>query len=119
MREQAAQQLAAGPAWKGTGLIFTNGWGQPVGRQRVSREFRLACQAAGIGDHWQPRETRHTFVSVLSNAGVDLEVISDAVGHVNSGVTRRVYAHDIADKISAAATVMDTVYGQAAGERSS
>jgi integrase len=75
----------------------------------VSKEFREVCEAAGIG-RWQPRECRHTFVSVMSESGVDLEVISDAVGHVNSGVTRRVYMHAIADKISAAAQVMDRVY---------
>jgi hypothetical protein len=53
----------------------------------------------------------------MSASGVDIEVISDAVGHVNSGITRSVYAHAIADKISAAATVMDTVYGAAGGQR--
>jgi integrase len=51
---------------------------------------------------------RHTFVSVLSAAGTDIEVISDAVAHINSGVTRTVYAHLIADKIQARDTVMDT-----------
>ena len=90
---------------------------QPVGRQRISREFRQVCQRAGVGGHWQQRETRHTFVSVMSPSGVDIEVISDAVGHINSGITRKVYTPQIADKISAAATVMDTVYG-AAGRRS-
>jgi len=29
--------------------------------------------------------------SVLSDSGTDIEVIADAVGHVNSGVTRTVY----------------------------
>jgi integrase len=108
--EQLTQQLAAGPAWQGTGLVFTNGFGKPVIRQRVNREFHAACQAAGIGT-WQPRELRHTFVSVMSAAGTDIELISDAVGHINSHITRTVYAHAIADKISAAATVMDRIYG--------
>jgi hypothetical protein len=47
----------------------------------------------------------------MSHSGVDIEVISDAVGHINSGITRAVYAHAIADKISDAAQVMDRIYG--------
>ena len=50
-------------------------------------------------------------MSVLSASGVDLEVISDAVGHINSGVTRTVYAQAITDQIQATATVMDKIFG--------
>jgi integrase len=46
-----------------------------------------------------------------SHGGVDVEVIADAVGHVNSNVTRSVYRHALADKISAAATVFDQMVG--------
>ena len=87
--------------------MFITGWGDAVDRQRIHRGFRASCQAAGLGDHWQPRELRHTFVSMLSAHGVDIEVISDAVGHINSGVTRSVYAHAITDQISSAAEVWD------------
>ena len=108
--EQLTQQLAC-PAWEGSGLVFTDGFGKPVSRQKIHYGFRKLCKAAGIGGDWQPRECRHTFVSVMSASGVDIEVISDAVGHINSHITRTVYAHAIADKISAAAQVMDTLYG--------
>ena len=46
---------------------------------------------------------------MLSASGVDLEVISDAVGHINSGVTRTVYMHQITGKISDAARVWDRI----------
>jgi integrase len=64
---------------------------------------------------WTPREQRHTFVSVLSDSGVDIEQIADAVGHVNSTVTKTVYRHQIADEITSAATVMDSIFGGAKG----
>jgi hypothetical protein len=35
------------------------------------------------------------------------EQIADAVGHINSTVTKNTYRHQIADKLTAAATVMD------------
>jgi integrase len=110
--EQLAAEQLAGRPWAGTGLIFTDGFGMPVGRQKIHHGFRQACKGAGVarpdGRPFQPRELRYTFVSMLSDAGQDIEVISEAVGHINSGVTRTVYAHLIADKIQARDTVMDT-----------
>lgn len=64
------------------------------------------CRLAGIGEDWQPRETRHTFVSALSDADVDIEKIADAVGHINSNVARAVHRHQISDVVSETATVM-------------
>jgi integrase len=112
--EQLTWQLAC-PDWQGTGLVFTDGWGRPYSRQRANYEWKKACRAAGLGDRWQLRELRHTFVSQLSHAGVDIEVIADAVGHRNSQVTRVVYRHQLAGRITAAAQVMDTLYGAEAG----
>ena len=77
------------------------------------RDFQKLCGRAGIGTSWVPREQRHTFVSVLSDSGVDIEKIADAVGHVNSTVTKAVYRHQIADEITSAATVMDSIFGEA------
>ncbi len=54
-------------------------------------------------------------MSVLSDAGTDIEAIADAAGHVNSVVTKTIYRHQIADKISSAAIAMDGVFGQAGG----
>ncbi len=54
-------------------------------------------------------------VSVLSNAGVDIEEIADAVGHINSTVTKAVYRHQIADEITSAATAIDAIFGDASG----
>jgi integrase len=51
---------------------------------------------------------RHTFVSLMSHRGVPIEDIADAVGHVNSIVTRRTYRHQLADVISTVAAVMDS-----------
>ena len=73
------------------------------------------CGAPGSARTGRPREQRHSFVSVLSNAGVDIEEIADAVGHINSTVTKAVYRHQIADEITSAATAMDAIFGDASG----
>jgi IS30 family transposase len=54
-------------------------------------------------------------VSVLSDSGVSIEEIADAVGHVNSTVTKVVYRHQLADEITTAATAMDAIFGAASG----
>ena len=83
--------------------------------QDVWKHFNTLCRRAGIGENWTPREQRHSFVSVLSDAGVDIEKIADAVGHVNSTITKAVYRHQIADEVTSVATAMDSIFGEAKG----
>jgi hypothetical protein len=44
---------------------------------------------------------------------VHTEQIADAVGHVNSTVTKTIYRHQIADEIITVATAMDAIFGKA------
>ena len=112
---QAADKLLLGRYYTDRGIVFCGGAGQPEWQSNVRRRFKKACDRAGIGSDWHPHEQRHTFVSVLSDAGVDIEAIADAAGHVNSNVTRTVYRHQIADKITGAAAAMDSIFGKASG----
>ena len=59
---------------------------------------------------WTPRELRHSFVSVLSNAGVPLEEISQLVGHSGTTVTELVYRHQLRPVVQTGATVMDRLF---------
>jgi integrase len=110
-RAQAAERLKAA-AWTDMDLVFAGPAGRGRWLQYVNRELKLLCKQAGMGTDWQLRETRHTFVSVLSDAGVDIDRIADAVGHVNSTITRQVYRHMISDKVTETASVMDRLFPQ-------
>jgi hypothetical protein len=46
-------------------------------------------------------------VSVLSDLGVPMEDTADAAGHSSSSVTRAVYRHVIADKLTKTGAAMD------------
>jgi integrase len=107
---QAASRLRLGGDYKDHGLVFCSRTGTPQHAPNVREGFNNLCMKAGIG-HWQLRELRHTYVSQLSDSGVSIEVISDAVGHKNSTITREVYRHQIADVISHPGDVMDRIYG--------
>jgi integrase len=109
-REQAAGRLRLGEHYSGSGLVLADSAGRPVWPQQAQRGFQKLCKEAGIG-RWQLRELRHTFVSQMSAAGVDVEVIADHVGHVNSNITRGVYRHLLADEVGTAAVVFDNLYG--------
>lgn len=113
--DQAAGKLRLGRYYHDLGIVFAGNAGQPQWHQNVRKAFRRVCERAGIGAGWHPHEQRHTFVSVLSDSGVDIEVIADAVGHVNSSVTREVYRHQIADTIAGGAAAMDAIFGKVAG----
>lgn len=113
--EQARWKLKLGAAYdmRSMAIVFGDRAGAPRWPQDVREYFQLLCSKAGIGDKWTPRELRHTFVSVLSDSGVDIEKIADAVGHINSTITKTVYRHQIADKVTVAATAMDAIFGSA------
>jgi integrase len=110
-RGQAAGRLKLGEAYEDHGLVFCGPEGKPRHNQGVRDHYKRLCARAGIGDRWQLRETRHTFVSQMSDSGVDIEKIADAAGHINSNITRTVYRHQLADEVAEAAEAMDRRYG--------
>jgi integrase len=69
----------------------------------LNTPHRSSCSAATTS----PRELRHSFVSVLSDAGVPLEEISRLVGHSGTTVTKLVYRHQLKLVLQTGATVMD------------
>jgi integrase len=115
---QAAARLKAGIRWQDHGLVFCGPSGKPMWPEGIRAGFRRLCKRAGLGSDWHPHEQRHTFVSVLSDAGESIERIAEAVGHKNSGTTRRVYWHAIRPEITSAATAMDGVLGTSPEEPS-
>jgi integrase len=112
---QAQDRLRLGAAYQDTGLVFGGVTGRPQRPADVRKRFAKLCEEAGLGTGWNPHETHHTWVSVLSDAGVDIEDIADAAGHINSSVTRNLYRHQIADKVTKASTAMDGIFGQVSG----
>jgi integrase len=116
-REQQAQDRAkAAELWQETDLVFTTTIGTMLDPHNLRRDFRKLCRAAGIGGNWSPRELRHTFVSIMSEAGVPLEEIARLAGHSTSVTTERVYRRELRPAIGTGATVMDAVFPVAAGE---
>jgi Phage integrase family len=77
----AAARLAAGSAWQDLDLVFASAVGTQRDAANVQRACRGVVKAAGLDPaEWTFRELRHSFVSLLSDAGLPLEHISRLVG---------------------------------------
>ena len=94
-----------------TCLVFVTSTGKALEAHNVRRDFRKVVDRAGlIGREWAPRELRQSFVSLLSDAQVPLEVISRLVGHRSTTVTETVYRKQLRPVIEGGADVMDRIF---------
>jgi integrase len=112
---QGEWRLRAGSRWTDTGLVFTSNVGTPLDASHVRRDFRLALNSVEGLDpkEWTPRELRHSFVSLLSEANVPVEEIARLVGHAGgSKVTELVYRHELRPVMETGARVMDDLFGE-------
>ncbi|MWA15442.1 tyrosine-type recombinase/integrase [Streptomyces sp. BA2] len=97
--------------------MFTSTVGTQLDATSVRREFRrvlgqVKAQGVEIQPHeWTTRETRTSFVSILSDNGVPIEEISRLVGHSSQVTTETVYRKQLRPVIQTGATVMDDIFG--------
>jgi len=107
---QRREQLAAGPAWTASGLVFSTSVGTPVDPSNLRRSFDRICAKAGLG-HWTPNEMRHSAVSILSAAGVPIDKVADLVGHDGTRMTMGVYRHLFDPVIATGKEPMEALFG--------
>lgn len=73
--------------------IFTKVNGSPWERSHQSRPMREACRAAKIDPPVTFHDLRHTYASLLAMRGVPLQVIAQVLGHSDTRMTEKHYAH--------------------------
>ena len=86
----------------GDNLLFTRADGREWAKNYHVRPLLKACEVAKIKPALSFHELRHTYASHLAQAGVDLLTISKLLGHADTRITSKHYAH-LADKTLAAA----------------
>jgi integrase len=59
---------------------------------------------------WTPRELRHSFVSLLSSAGIPIKDIAHLVGHANTRTTEKVYRKELRPVLRRGAKAMDDLF---------
>jgi integrase len=102
----------------GHGLVFCTSTGTGLHSANARRSFRALCKEAGLdSDEWTPREMRHSFVSLMSEAGVPLEAIARVVGHSSTKVTELVYREQLRPVLTEGTAVMETLFELPAADR--
>ena len=77
----------------GTAPVFTRSDGVLWGRSHQHRPLREACRRAGIDPPASFHILRHTYATHLLRAGAPLPVIAANLGHSDTRMTERHYAH--------------------------
>lgn len=91
-KAQAAEKLAAGPAYADQALVFADEIGDPLAPEAVSAAFKRHVREAAL-----PRLTihglRHTYATIALDAGVDVLYVAELLGHSSPAITREIYQH--------------------------
>jgi integrase len=113
-RHQQTQEVArerAGDRWVDNNLVFSSTSGGRMDAANVRRALRAVVKKAGLdATQWTPRELRHSFVSLMSEAGVPLEEITRLVGHRSTTVTELIYRKQLRPVMTEGAEAMDRVF---------
>ena len=75
-------------------LCFPGRWGGVKDSSAMRHQLNRICNAAGITPI-TPYELRHTAASLLSDAGVPIEVLADLLGHTTTTMLEQVYRHRV------------------------
>ena len=107
-KRQAVEQIAAGPVWQPTGLVFSTEIGTALEPRNVLRRFDALCKKTGLaGVHLHT--LRHSAASFLLAAGTHTKVVQEHLGHSSYAITADIYSHvapaqarEAADRLDAA-----------------
>lgn len=77
----------------GVAHVFIRADGEPWGKNHHVRLLKAACEQAKIEPAVGFHDLRHTYASLLAQAGADLLTISKLLGHADTRITSRHYAH--------------------------
>jgi integrase len=79
--------------------LFLQSASTPRTKMWLSRAMREACAAAKIDPPVEFRQLRTSYGSLLLNADAPLSTISELLGHKDTRMTRRHYAHLLSEKL--------------------
>lgn len=72
--------------------IFINKDGNAISRVGFFKILKQLCNKSGINKNISPHSLRHSFATHLLNAGADLRIIQELLGHENLSTTE-IYSH--------------------------
>lgn len=79
--------------WQPSDFLFACADGIPPTVKTINQYVKQRAIKAKLEKRCRSYTLRHTHISLLAEAGVDLQYIMKRVGHLNSNITTRIYLH--------------------------
>jgi integrase len=81
-----------GTGYHDHGKLFCHSDGRLMHPDTITRRFNRLVDAAGV-PRIRLHDVRHTYATLALDAGVDIKIVSDRIGHAGIDVTGRIYGH--------------------------
>ncbi len=92
-------------------LVFTGMRGTHVSYSNLMRRsWKALCRASGVPKEFTFHGLRHTHITHLLAAGIDVKTVASRVGHTNPGYLLRTYAHALDDQQKKLLNVLEHIY---------
>ena len=96
--------------WTEHGLVFPSRTGTPYGESGLGKTFRTLCQTLAVTPI-RVYDLRSTWASNALEAGVDIKVVSERLGHSDVRFTLQVYVRTVEAQHRKAALDTQALYG--------
>ncbi|MGV3619082.1 MAG: tyrosine-type recombinase/integrase [Fimbriimonas sp.] len=89
------------PEEQASPYVFFTSSGRPVSPDNFTADFRAFRKTVGI-PHLKLHNLRHTYISLMLRAGVDLKTVQNLVGHASPKMIMEIYAETFNESMEAA-----------------
>ena len=107
---QAAEQLAAGPAYVSSGYVLVNELGEPWKTDQLRRAAHKLMAEAGTRKV-RLYDARHACLTYLATNGVPAAIVSAWAGHSDLSMAQRVYVHPTARDLEQGRDALSVLLG--------
>ncbi|MFW6008831.1 MAG: tyrosine-type recombinase/integrase [archaeon] len=107
--KQNEYKLALGEAYQDNDLVGCKKDGKPLYYRTLYREFKKIIEVAGLPEITF-HDTRHTFATLFLEAGGDIAVLKELLGHSTINMTIDIYGHVSENMLNSATKIMENMY---------
>lgn len=106
---QDREKALAGELYEDNGLVFATEIGRLIDPGNFNRTFERMIKRAGI-EHANLHSLRHTFATRSLEAGMNIKIVQELMGHSSMSVTADVYSHVLVEQKVEEMKKLDNVF---------